>query len=297
MVVKESVSVIIPTVNSPHISACVKAVLDQSANAIIKEIIVVGQEERSAILSDEKVKYIQVQDNPTPATNRNIGARNATGDWFVFTDSDCIPDLEWIASLMKMASSTSPILGGAVRQPIDSTYWAICDHLLAFKPFAAELNFGKRLLKYAATLNFAVTKEVFHAAGGFDETYEEPAGEDMELGARLRGLGFSILYCPSAMVTHLHSRTQFRTAWDHLYRFGNGFVKYRDQHPVKYWNIWRGVIRTPLLGEVVGLSRVISRAFIRLFQNPKPMKYIRYLPGVLLLDLAHSLGMIAAIRG
>ncbi|MFM6530798.1 MAG: glycosyltransferase family 2 protein, partial [Dolichospermum sp.] len=33
-----------------------------------------------------------------PAANRNNGAKYATGEWLAFTDDDCLPDPQWLAS-------------------------------------------------------------------------------------------------------------------------------------------------------------------------------------------------------
>ena len=49
----------------------------------------------------------------------------------------------------------------------------------------------------------AIRREVFAAAGGFDESYTRPCIEDIELGHRLRQRGRRIVLDPALQVKHL----------------------------------------------------------------------------------------------
>ncbi len=293
---KGNISVIIPTLKSPRLGDCVRAIRSQTAVHLIKEILVVGQQDMSDISTDENLKFIHVKDKPTSARNRNIGAQNASGEWLCFTDSDCIPDVDWIDRLLDAKSHTTLIVGGAVRLPDNASYWAKCDHLHAFRDIAAELNSHKKTLRSAATLNFIISRDLFLSVGGFDEIFSEPAGEDLELCTRLRKAGLEVMFSPDAIVEHHHSIINFSLAWYHLHRYGIAFVKFRNQHPIEIWRVWKMLARIPILGEIVSLTWIIHRAFIRFFKNGQFFKLLTYTPGIFLLDLAYSLGMLKAIR-
>ncbi len=195
-----------------------------------------------------------------------------------------------------MASSTAQIIGGAVRLPENATYWAKCDHLLAFSSIAIELNPYKKVLHYAATLNFIISRESFLSIGGFDETYQEPAGEDLELCARLRMTGHEILFSPEAIVLHRHPRSHFLAAWQHLFRYGIAFAKFRNQHPMEFWKIWKRLSRIPILGELVCLVWITSRSLFRIMMFLRYINLLPYTPGIFLLDIAYSLGILKETR-
>jgi hypothetical protein len=48
-----------------------------------------------------------------------------------------------------------------------------------------------------------VRRDVFIALGGFDEGYDRPSIEDIDLGRRLRQAGYCIWLCPDVQATHL----------------------------------------------------------------------------------------------
>jgi glycosyltransferase involved in cell wall biosynthesis len=89
----QKVSVIIPTYNSAkYLSETIESVLKQSYNII--EIIVVDDgstDESKGVLSkySGRIKYFYIK-NSGPATARNYGIKNSTGEWIAFLDSDDI---------------------------------------------------------------------------------------------------------------------------------------------------------------------------------------------------------------
>jgi glycosyltransferase involved in cell wall biosynthesis len=88
------ISVIIPTVNRPNlIGRSLKSVLNQTVKDL--EVIVVDGSENDdtqrqiAIFHDKRINYIKIK-NLSAAHSRNIGIRNATGDFVAFNDDDDI---------------------------------------------------------------------------------------------------------------------------------------------------------------------------------------------------------------
>jgi len=130
---------------------------------------------------------------------RNRGARNAQGEWLVFTDADCLPTPQWLDALDEAAGKTRgasllagrvDMVSGAVRPNIYEIY-----DMVRGIPQERYISRG-----YAATANLAVPKSVFDEVGGFDE--ERFSGGDAEFCRRAGMRGYSIVYIPQARVDH-----------------------------------------------------------------------------------------------
>src|SRR5215216_2945474 len=50
-----------------------------------------------------------------PAANRNCGASEASGDWFVFTDDDCLPSPQWLERFSEAMTLPARALEGAIH--------------------------------------------------------------------------------------------------------------------------------------------------------------------------------------
>ncbi len=294
--VRGDISVVIPTYHSESLWDALFAIVEQSAFDRICEIIVVGQQEGTGFAELPKVKFISALERPTPARNRNIGATEAVGEWVCFTDSDCVPEPDWISQLGKAIDTDGAAVGGGVAVPDDIGYWGLCDHLLAFQGQLANEIRGQQL-KTAATLNFCVQRDVFMSLGGFDESFTEAAGEDRDFCWRLREAGYEIVFAPKAVVYHHHPRQDFSSAWQHLHRYGRATSQFRfARGGSTTWRIANRLISPPLLGELAGLVRVGCRAILRVVSRPSLLRYWWALPGLVALDCAHTLGMITGIR-
>jgi hypothetical protein len=84
----------------------------------------------------------------------------------------------------------------------------------------------------------------------------------------------------------------------HIYHYGIVTGKFRllhyDQWPV-FRRIWVKIAQMRIIGELAGFLRAVFRGVFRLF-NLEYAKRIKYLPGIGILDLFHTLGMIKAFR-
>jgi glycosyltransferase involved in cell wall biosynthesis len=125
---KSDISIIIPALNSPRLPNTLEALACQTSLDLIREIIVVGQQEITEYPSFLNILNIHVKERPTPAHNRNVGAQSARGSWLVFTDSDCLPRPDWIEKLAGAFSTTYKVIAGSVDVQPDMSYWGQCDH-------------------------------------------------------------------------------------------------------------------------------------------------------------------------
>lgn len=131
---------------------------------------------------------------------RNVAAAAATGEWFAFTDADCLPEPAWLATLDSAARAFDgrTILVGAVElrpgTPTPNAY-EIYD-MIAGIPQQRYASRG-----YGATANLAVPAPLFGAAGGFDGT--RLSGGDAEFCRRATArAGAKVEFVAAARVGH-----------------------------------------------------------------------------------------------
>jgi glycosyltransferase involved in cell wall biosynthesis len=84
------ISVIIPSANSVIIDRVIGALLRQTAQQVLAEIIVVGQDARRLVPRSSPVRFIHTARVLSIGEARNLGARLASGDYLLFLDADCI---------------------------------------------------------------------------------------------------------------------------------------------------------------------------------------------------------------
>jgi glycosyltransferase involved in cell wall biosynthesis len=125
-----------------------------------------------------------------PASARNFGAAQATGELLAFTDSDCLPVRGW---LRESAAAMKPGVGlvcGPVR-PVGRA--GFMDAQLA------EITADDGLYP---TANLVIRRTSFEAVGGFDERFGLVPGEDTDLAWRIKRRGEGAVFAPAAAVGH-----------------------------------------------------------------------------------------------
>lgn len=131
-----------------------------------------------------------------PAAARNAGAASATGKWLLFTDSDCAPTPSFIAGYAESMNGAVAYAGSvrAVGCGWLARYYE--SQSILIPPLGA---FDRPL--HLITANALVWQPAFEIVRGFDERFPDAAGEDIDLGLRLRQFG-ELAYVPGAQVTH-----------------------------------------------------------------------------------------------
>ena len=141
-----------------------------------------------------------------PAFARNRGGEIARGDVLIFVDADVVvhgDTLKRIERWLTDHPQVNALFGSYDDDPpgrrVVSRFKNLLHHYVHQQ--------GKREASTFWAGCGAIRSSVFEELGGFDERYDRPSIEDIELGARLRRSGHSIWLCPEIQVTHLKTWT------------------------------------------------------------------------------------------
>lgn len=191
------ISIIIPTRNrSEELRQCLQALEPQVAAYNDVELIVCDDS------SDSVTKSMLAQEFPQfschngpqrgPGSNRNVGAKQAKGEWLIFVDDDCLPRPTLLsayrAKMESFARGERVELEGAT-------------HRLPEKPNLLWEAPGNPNGGGMPSCNFAIPKWLYDESGGFDERFSF-SFEDMEFAARLKSTGVVVHFVREAAVDH-----------------------------------------------------------------------------------------------
>jgi glycosyltransferase involved in cell wall biosynthesis len=198
-------SVIVPAYNAEKtIEKCLNSLTRQSIHEKSYEIIVVddgSSDGTPEIIKNFRVKYLY-QPNKGPATARNLGVENAQGEVILFTDSDCVPQMNWIEEMVKPFSDADvAAVKGAYRTEQKSL-------TARFSQIEFEERF--EMLKRSESIDMVDTysaayrRSVFLSLGGFDPSFPVANNEDTELSYKMSMAGHKMVFNPDAIVYHLN---------------------------------------------------------------------------------------------
>ncbi len=203
-------SVIIPTFNRRHILVkCLRALEKQSLSSHITDYEVVVVDDGSTDgtkewLADSALEFPHVrlfeQEHAGPAVGRNLGVRKARGDLIIFIDSDLIVNESFIASHCKTINRAWKLRGDRLV----FTYGAVVNTSNFENPASEKHKFTDLSWAYFATGNVAIDRKLLEQSGLFDTAFDLYGWEDLELGERLRRMGFKLIRCPAAVGFHWH---------------------------------------------------------------------------------------------
>lgn len=204
----------------------------------------------------------------TAARNRAI--RAARGDFLVFTDDDCTFASDWLERLLEAVTGpTVGAVGGPDPAPADSSLFSRCvDYALTsfIGTGGVRAKTGRSLARYYPRgCNFLVTRAALERVGGLDPTLG--AGEEIELGYRLRRAGYRLQYAEGALVHHRRRDTWMAFARQ-MFARGLTRVQLVRRHPgLLEWSY----LIPPLLVLALGVGATLTLARLlspRLFLLP-----------------------------
>jgi glycosyltransferase involved in cell wall biosynthesis len=199
------VSVIVPHYDDlERLDICLTALASQTFDGDFE--IVVG-DNASPQGEAAVAKVIDGRARLVVATEKGAGpARNAAvaaskGEVLAFTDSDCMPEPEWLASGVA-ALGRADAIGGYLyvfpKDPEAVTFVEAFDIVFGF-----DNEFYVKKTGYSVTASLFCSRETFDKVGGF----RVGVSEDMEWGHRALAAGCSMAYEGKARVAHPARRT------------------------------------------------------------------------------------------
>ncbi len=219
-------SIIIPSLNSPIINRVLKNIEEQTVSEQISEILIIGKDSANLIPNQKRINFIDTGDPVSAAKARNIGIEQSHYNTLIFLDSDCLPKSNWLEEHIKAQTVGHSIVGGGVL-PQGTNYWSLSYNLTMFHEFLSTVPASKR--HYLPTLNLSVQRDVIIDVGLLNETLLR--GQDIEWTTRMRRAGYEPYFWPTAIVEHVHNRTNLSKVWQDCVRSGYHMRQIRMENP------------------------------------------------------------------
>src|SRR5207249_3806168 len=150
------------------------------------------------------------QENKGLSVARNVGAQAASGEIVAYTDSDCVPDPDWLAFLVyKFVRSGFVAVGGPNFPPPEP--YLVPAAVAASPGGPTHVLLNDEVAEHVPGCNMAFTKKALEEIGGFEPGFAA-AGDDVDLcsrrpiiyfGAFGRGLFQSMYEPPSSLLSYL----------------------------------------------------------------------------------------------
>ncbi len=169
----------------------------------ITEILVIDDYSPVNYQLPKSIIKIRQEKNSGPAKARNTGIEIALKhqpDIIAFTDIDCVPDKNWILSIIEKFKTDKSVSIVSGNTKSFNTNWFGKYHELN-GTLNGRIFKNSDLLLYGTTSNLAITGQVA-AKLRFNESFALAAGEDIEFCYNAIKQGFNIKHCNKAIIHH-----------------------------------------------------------------------------------------------
>lgn len=269
-----SVSIIIPTFNgASRIGKCLDALLNQTAGQKA-EILVVndGSTDNTAeVVGPYCDVRLITQVNAGPAAARNRGALEARGTIILFTDDDCVPTADWLASMIEPFGDANVVgVKGVYRSH---------QRMIAARFVQIEYEDKYRFMSDCAHIDFIDTysagfrRDRFLELDGYDTSFPVACAEDIELSYRMSARGWTMRFVPGAVVYHTHPDTLWKylkkkykfAFWRMLALRKNPNKSLKDSHTpqlMKVQLLFAPALLLAVLRDLLGHSKVPATSLV-----------------------------------
>ena len=212
----------------------------------------------SASQNDPKVRR-QHRDDPRLKPDHPLKPTEFTWHhdihWFYFTDCGCEHDpnlfVEFEEEWQNVGDSCVAI-SGPVNGAADGRINAFMTKQAILSPPKEKIIYDRLLPQAIVTANALISGVALSYVGGFDETFNEAAGEDLDLGLRLRPLGV-IGWAERAIVRHRFREDQ-SDFYNRFKRYGRGNRHLELKHNLPSLRARRFKAELPEFQELADLS-------------------------------------------
>jgi glycosyltransferase involved in cell wall biosynthesis len=195
----------------------------------------------------------------TAARARNAGWRCARAEYVLFLDGDTILNPEFPGTALKILQSDARIAAvwGHRRElhPERSIYNSVLDLDWIYLPGFTEYFGGDVVMRRSALVE----------AGGYDP--DLIAGEEPELGRRLRARGSVILHIDTPMTLHDLNITRFRQYWLRAVRAGYAYAEISDRFSRTTDPMWREESRRNMIRGAAWIAWVCIGIAMAVFRS------------------------------
>lgn len=313
-------SIVIPTYNAAKtIANTIEACLGQNFPKDKLEIIIADDgstDNTGEIVRQYPVVQYLNQENKGPAAARNLGWNSANGEIICFTDSDCVPEKDWLSKIVaKYIAEDIGGVGGSYDIQNTESLLARCIH----EEIIQRHRKFHSIVDFLGSFNVSYRKKVLQKVGGFDTSFRDASGEDNDLSYKVRKAGYKLIFDSDIKVGHFHTTKLFNYLREQ-YRHGYWRIMLYKIHPeMVKGDEYAGVldfIQPPLAMVVVGLFLIsffyplvffafcFSIAFLLILQLPtsyravirnRQYSYLYLVPILFLRAFARGLGMLKGI--
>jgi len=228
-----TVSIIIPFYGKSELQLlkCLNALSNQSYSKSKIEILVIDNNEIPILKEKLKSKYeiIILHENKFGSyAARNKGIKIAKGEVLAFTDSDCLPDTDWVKNAVTVLQNRN--LKSAIAGNIIFTYQKLNQpNLFEFYDSTIHLRQEFYVINYgfSVTANLVVPKYIFKECGNFNTTFY--SGGDREWGERASKIGYKFFFEKNAIVFHPARSTAFSIIKKNIRTVGGEFIRFKSK--------------------------------------------------------------------
>lgn len=171
------------------------------------------------------------KENSGPGQSRNYGAAKASGNYLIFTDSDCVIPQQYI-QIVKTALTQNYVdcFGGPDRahEDFNDLQKAISYAMTSFLTTGGIRGANEKLDKFfPRSFNMGYSREVYEYTQGFSPMR---FGEDIDMSIRIKKGGYSTALIKDAYVFHKR-RTKFRQFYKQVFNSGVARINLQKRHP------------------------------------------------------------------
>ena len=230
-------SVIIPVYNRiGEVSDLLESLLVQTSGDFETIIVEDGSTEPCReVVEDAAARGLDVKyyykENEGRSIARNYGLERATGDYFVFFDSDCVIPPDYFRTLAAELDRRKDLdcFGGpdAAHESFTPTQKAINYSMTSFLTTGGIRGGKIKLEKFVPrTFNMGFSRRVYERVGGFREMFSE----DIDMSTRIRKAGFNIGLIRETPVWHKR-RVDLKKFFRQVYVFGMSRITLKLLYP------------------------------------------------------------------